>query len=83
VRQGRAAEIQIIRPRTDGLVAPAPHGGGEDVVAACHVGQALVVPQHREDDERDLPGPQRPPACAYRLQVAAQPGGELPVGELP
>ncbi|MET9519448.1 hypothetical protein [Streptomyces sp. NPDC002994] len=42
--------------QTDDLVPPAADGGGGDVVAAGHVGHALVVQQHGQDDHPDLPG---------------------------
>ncbi|MGW0515683.1 hypothetical protein [Streptomyces olivaceoviridis] len=45
----------------DQLVAPAADGGLGHVVAIGHVGQALVVPQHGQDDHRDPPGWQDPP----------------------
>lgn len=40
----------------DQLVAPAADGGFGHVVAAGHVGQALVVAQHGQDDHRDPAG---------------------------
>jgi hypothetical protein len=63
--------------QTDHLVAPAPDGALGDVVAAGHVGQALVVPQHGQDDHRDLPRRQGPPARTYSLQMASQQAGEV------
>ncbi|MFF1649956.1 hypothetical protein [Streptomyces sp. NPDC058240] len=55
----------------DQLVAPAADGGIGHVVPAGHVGQALVVTQHGQDDHRDPPGRQDPPPEPYRLQVAS------------
>lgn len=61
----------------DQLVAPAADGGGGDVVAAGHVGQALVVPQQGQDDHRDPPRRPRPPPRPYRRQMASQQVGEV------
>jgi hypothetical protein len=63
--------------QVDQLVAPTPDGGGGDVAAAGHVGQALIVPQHGQDDHRDPPGRQRPPPRPYRFEMAAQQVGEV------
>ncbi|MGW0316435.1 hypothetical protein [Streptomyces flavidovirens] len=54
--------------QVDHLVAPAADGGLGDVVAAGHVGQALIVAEHGQDDHRDLPRRQRPPARTYRFR---------------
>ncbi|WP_344389846.1 hypothetical protein [Streptomyces vastus] len=61
----------------DQLVAPAAHGGFGNVVAAGHVGLALVVPQHGQDNHGDLPGWQGPPPRPYCLQMASQQVGEV------
>jgi hypothetical protein len=61
----------------DQLVAPSADGGHGDVVAAGHVGQALVVAQHGQDDHRDPSGRQDPPPGPYRLQMTTQQTGEV------
>jgi hypothetical protein len=63
--------------QSDRLVAPASDGGLGDVVAAGHVGQALVVAQYGQDDHRDLPGRQDPPPGPDSLQMAPQQTGEV------
>ncbi|MFD7527975.1 hypothetical protein ACFV8E_10350 [Streptomyces sp. NPDC059849] len=57
------------------LVAPAADGGLGHVVAAGHVGQALVVAQHDQDDHRDLPGRQDPPLGPDYFHVEADQRG--------
>ncbi|MFF2900241.1 hypothetical protein [Streptomyces sp. NPDC057966] len=54
------------------LVAPAADGGLGHVVAAGHVGQALVVAQHGQDDHRDLPGRQDPLLGPDHFQVTSK-----------
>jgi hypothetical protein len=61
----------------DQLVAPAADGRLGHVVAAGHVGQALVVTQHGQDDHRDLPGRQDPPPGPDHFQVTPQEIGEV------
>ncbi|WP_309505400.1 hypothetical protein [Streptomyces phytophilus] len=43
----------------------------------CHVGQALIVAQHGQDDHRDLPGRQDPPPGPDHFQVTSQQIGEV------
>ncbi|WP_239009965.1 hypothetical protein [Streptomyces sp. 769] len=62
------------------FVAPAAHGGVADLVAAGHVGDALVVAEYGEHDDDDPSGCQTPPAGADLLQVAAQQIGAVFVG---
>ncbi|MFD3701143.1 hypothetical protein ACFWUZ_34325, partial [Streptomyces sp. NPDC058646] len=57
---------------SDQLVAPAADGGLGHVVAAGHVGQALVVAQYGQDDDRDPSRRQDPPPGSNRLQMASQ-----------
>ncbi|MDV5143288.1 hypothetical protein R1T08_02915 [Streptomyces sp. SBC-4] len=69
--------IHTLGQDDQGFVAPTADGGLGDVVAASHVGQALVVTQHGQDDHRDPPGRQDPPLGPYGLQVAPQQTGEV------
>ncbi|WP_317448094.1 hypothetical protein [Streptomyces collinus] len=61
----------------DQLVAPATDGRLGDVVTTGHVGQALVVAQHGQDDHRDPSGRQDPPPGPDHFQVAPQQIGEV------
>ncbi len=59
------------------LVTPAADGGFGHVVSAGHLGQALIVPQHRQDYHRDPAGRHDPPPGPYCLEVAAQQTSEV------
>jgi hypothetical protein len=63
--------------QSDQFVAPAADGGLGHVVAAGHVGQALVVPQHGQNDHRNLPGRENPPPGSNCLQVGSEQIGEV------
>ncbi|MFF7603120.1 hypothetical protein [Streptomyces mirabilis] len=55
-RQRRTVVAEMLLP-SGRTVVGVLHAG-----PACHIGQARVVPKHREDDQRHLPGRQRSPA---------------------
>ena len=69
--QGSVQARRLGGEQFDEFVAPAADGGLGHVIAACHVGQALVMPQYAQNDHRDSPQPQDPPPGPDRLQVAA------------
>lgn len=66
--QGAVQVRRLGGEQSDQLVAPASDTGLGHVVAAGHVGQALVVAQYGQDDHRDLPRRQDPPPGPDRLQ---------------
>ncbi|WP_327733376.1 hypothetical protein OG749_05345 [Streptomyces nojiriensis] len=78
--QGAVQPRRLGGEQSDQLVPPAADGGLGYVVAAGHVGQALVVAQHGQDDHRDLPRQQDPPPGANRLQMASEQLGEVADG---
>ncbi|WP_437014858.1 hypothetical protein [Streptomyces sp. enrichment culture] len=51
--QGAVQARRLGCEQGDRLVAPAADGGLGHVVSAGHVGQALIVAQHGQDDHRD------------------------------
>jgi hypothetical protein len=53
--QGTVQTRCLVGEQSDELVPPAADGGLGHVVAASHVGQALIVPQFGQDDHRDPP----------------------------
>ncbi|MFB7574959.1 hypothetical protein [Streptomyces sp. NPDC056165] len=63
--------------QSDQLVPPAADGRLGHVVAAGHIGQALVVPQHSQNGHHDLPRRQDPPPGPNRLQMAPEQIGEV------
>ncbi len=75
--QGTVQARGLCGEQGDHLVAPATDGGLGDVVAARHVGQALVVAKLVQDDYRDLPGRQDPSPGPDRLQMTPQQVGEV------
>lgn len=90
----RAVQAWCLRgEQGDRLVAPVTDGGLGDVVADGHVGQALIVAQHGQDDHRDPPGRQDPlpgdtPVTPtqrrpWAMASWSQPGGERAVGLFP
>ncbi|MFF6787064.1 hypothetical protein [Streptomyces sp. NPDC012510] len=78
--QGAVQPRRLRGEQTDQLVAPAADGGLGHVVAAGHVGQALVVTEHGQDNHRDLPGRQDPPPGPDHFQVTSQQTGEVADG---
>ncbi|KUN76561.1 hypothetical protein AQJ64_36915 [Streptomyces griseoruber] len=62
----------------DRLLHPATHGGGGDVVAAGHVGQALVVAEYGEHDNHlGARGELAPPGAQLVASAAYQAGDEI------
>lgn len=78
--QGAVQPRRLRGEQADQLVAPAADGGLGHVVAAGHVGQALVVTQHGQDNHRDLPRRQDPPPGPDHFQLASRQTGEMADG---
>jgi hypothetical protein len=68
--QGAVQARSLRGEQGDQLVAPAADGGLGHVVAASHVGQALVVTQHGQNDHRDPSGRQGSPPGRRRVRPA-------------
>lgn len=62
--------------QSDQLVASAADGGLGHVVTTGHVGQALVVTEHGQDDHCDFPRQGDSPSKPDRRQTASQQIGE-------
>lgn len=80
--QGAVQARRLRGEQGNQLVATAADGRLGHVVAAGHVGQALVVAQHSQDDHRDLPGRQGPPPGPDYFQVTPQQIDQLPTQRL-
>lgn len=75
--QGAVPARRLGGEQSDQLVAPAADGGLGHMVAAGHVGQALVVAQYGRHDHRHLPRRQDPPPGPDQLQMAPEQIGEV------
>lgn len=78
--QGTVQPRRLRGKQFDQLVAPTANGGLGHIVAASHVGQALVMTQHGQDDHRDPSRRQDPPPGPDQLQMASQQTGEVADG---
>ncbi|MFE7244458.1 hypothetical protein [Streptomyces sp. NPDC057580] len=61
----------------DDFLHPAALGGGGDAVTAGHVGQALVVTEHGEHDERLVAGGRAPTGADLMTATAYRTGNEI------
>ncbi|MFE7392162.1 hypothetical protein [Streptomyces sp. NPDC057582] len=61
----------------DDFLHPAAHGEGGDIVTAGHVGQALVVTEHGEHDERLVAGGLAPTGADLMTATAYRTGNEI------